>query len=330
MARRRRNKIAGKTRILTALSMLLCLSVLFSFLAPFSWFFELFSHFALQYAVFAAILAPFLLLRKKITMAIVMVLIFAVNAYQVAPLIKKNIIDEEAYYDTVRVLQFNVNKDNQNIEKITRWIVSNSEDFDVVVLFEINDKWEEALRRIKWAYPYHIKKELRKDRSVIIFSRLYVDELEVKYIGEENAPSVVMRGETVGYEIPFAIYTAHPPPPVLPSYAKRNRELLIGVAEEMAKEDIAHQMLIADMNSTRYSPTFKEVADISGLHDSNEGLGVNNFITTWHSWLTPSFGLMLDNILISDNVEVIDKRVGPAMGSDHYQVISTVRFMLEE
>jgi endonuclease/exonuclease/phosphatase (EEP) superfamily protein YafD len=246
------------------------------------------------------------------------------------PYVNFNQPDLDAKYDDVKILQYNVHRTNKNIGEMARWIISQSEDVDIVVLSEVTEGWDDALRRIKWAYPYHIKEDMRGGRQMVIFSRLYIDEFEIKYIGKEKAPMLVMRGDTSGYEIPFVLYGIHPPPPVLPSYAARRNELLQLAAENIAKETAVHKLIVADFNTTRFSPVFKNMVTVSGLHDSNEGLGLGAFNTTWPSFFKNFMGIAIDNIVLSDNIKVEDKEIGPALGSDHYPVITTLKFLVDK
>ncbi len=327
---RRRRSEPGFPKYLFIITAVLFLSVVFSLFAKFNWFFDLFSHFTLQYIVASAIMSLVLFLYKKGIPAFVAIVICVFEISKLYPLIIKENLNESAKYDVVNVLQFNVNKNNNNIDEIARWIISMSEDLEIVVLFEVNNKWDEALRRIKWTYPYSIRKDVRGGREIVVFSRLYIDELEVKYLGEEKAPAIVLRGETTGYEMPFVLYAMHPPPPVLPSAAKRRNDLLVSAAASIATEPAAHKFMVADFNTTRFSPWFRKIEALSGLHDSNEGIGLEAYRTTWPKYFTHYFGLTLDNILISDNIVVARKEIGSSMGSDHYPVLTNLRFIKEK
>ena len=151
--------------------------------------------------------------------------------------------------------------------------------------------------------------------------------MEVKYIGKNKYPIIIIRGATVNYDIPFVLYGIHPHPPVFPSYAKARNDLLVSSAKSLAGEEIDYKMLVGDFNTTNYSPWFSYVKEITDLNDSNEGLGL---ISTWPSFVPNTFGLAIDNALISDNIIVESKELGPSMGSDHYPVVSSFKFKLPE
>lgn len=318
------------TKLLMLCAVGLVVAVVISLLASVFWIGDVLSHFVLHYVVISVVLSIGLLLKKKKIWAAVLLCIFAFEAAKLTPYIPTAKKTGETAYDEVRVLQYNVDRSNKNISEMTRWIISQTEDVDIVVLLEVGEAWEDSLRRIKWAYPYHISHDMRGGRKMVIFSRMYVDEFEIRQLGETDAPAIVVRGETSGYEIPFALYGIHPPPPVMPSYVKKRNEILRLVAADVSKEEKTHKLIIADFNTTRFSPIFKKLTAISGLRDSNEGLGFDAFNTTWPSLLKNFFGVAIDNMVLSNNIEVEDKWVGPAMGSDHYPVITTLKFFVDE
>ncbi len=332
MAKTRKRKINKKTfdlfSYLTWVTVALSFAVVADFFSDKSWFLDLFSHFVVQYAMLAVILFLVFFFTHRYWLALLALLIFSSQAYQVIPYVIPGDKDDSKKYEEVNIIQYNVDRNNNDVEDTTRWIISNAENADIVVLLEVNAKWEDSIRRIRWAYPYYVSKDMRGGRQMAIFSKLYVDDIEVKYLADEQQPALVLRGATVKNEVPFVIYGIHPSPPVLPSYAKKRNDLLVAAAESIAVEKQDHKILIADFNSTAFSPWFKKMEKISGLNDSNIGLGHIN--GTWPTVFNKFFGVNIDNMLISNNIKVEHKELGPDLGSDHYPVITNLKFMLPE
>lgn len=312
-----------------SLTIVLLFCLFFAALANFYWFFDLFSHFIVQYILISAVLAVFLTLSKRRFWAFIASVICVTQIYQLAPyLYKQPQVGER--YDEVKILQYNVNRNNTNIAEMSKWIISHSEDVDIIVLLETNDLWQDAIRRIKWGYPYHIVKDMRGWRNMVVFSRLYIDELEIKQLEDVEAPAIVIRGKTTGYELPFVLYGVHPPPPVSPSLASANKLTLDSAAGHIAKETIGYKILVGDFNMTRFSPNFKHMEEKSGLRDSNFGIGFNAFAFSWPSFLPRFMRITIDNILVSDNIVVEKKERGEAMGSDHYPIMTTLKLLVPE
>ena len=76
-------------------------------------------------------------------------------------------------------------------------------------------------------------------------------------------------------------------------------------------------VLIGDFNCTPWSPAFRKLVSYSGLRDSRRGLGVQ---PTWPSPFGP-FGIPIDHALVSKDLHVIDRSVGPQVGSDHRGIV---------
>lgn len=326
---RRKKKVStGTIKYVLMLFVLLAAMILASLFAEQSWFLELFSHFHVQYAIIALVFAALFILYKKPNLSLIALIIALTQTYYLYPLYMGG-HDFSSYKksDQIKVLQYNVNRNNTEVGDMARWIISNSENIDIVVLYEVTELWQDALQRIKWTYPYHISRDIRGNRKTVVLSKLLIDEMEVKTIGNEAFPTVVIRGATNGYEVPFVLYSIHPHPPILPSYAKWRNNVLVSAAEAIAKEKVSHKILIGDFNCTSFSPWFKKMSETSGLYNSNDGIGV---VGTWPSFLPPVFRIGIDNMLLSDNIKVDKKELGPRIGSDHLPVITTLDLYEDE
>ncbi len=325
----RNNKKLPPSRHVVRLVILLAVAIIFSFMASFNWFFDLFSNFTMQYAIVAIILAIFLFFIKRKGWCCIALILAATQIYQIYPSYRMplNYSDhgKQPKYDLVRIMQYNVDRTNNNVNEMTKWIVSHAEDVDILVLFDITDKWQVAIERIKWLYPYHTTRQVRGDRSTVVLSKLLVDELEVEKLKGTNNYAVVIRGATSAHEIPFVLYAINPAPPLIPSKYEERNSLLIDASRSIAKEKSKHKILIGDFNITRYSPIFKQMSKISSLYDSNEGMGMMN---TWPSNLPKLFELPIDNMLLSKAIIVDSKQLGPSLGSKHYPVITNLKFIL--
>lgn len=307
------------------------LLILLSLLATVGWPFELLSHFVVQYVFLLGGLAVWLLLARRSRWALFTFVICITQVYQLIPFWRGplDIVDTgkaQIQEEEIRVLQFNVNHNNDNINDMAHWITSHSEDVDIVVLLEVTDKWQVAIERIKWSYPYHISKEARGDRQIVVLSRLLIDDLEVQQFAP-GISGIVLRGVTLNNDTPFVLYSVHPAPPVFPSAFAQRNETLLSAAKKIAKEKTPYKILIGDFNMTPFSPYFKQTVKESGLYDSSEGMGL---LGTWPTFAPKGFGISIDNMLISPWIRVENKQLGPAMGSDHYPVITTLKFIIPE
>jgi endonuclease/exonuclease/phosphatase (EEP) superfamily protein YafD len=77
-------------------------------------------------------------------------------------------------------------------------------------------------------------------------------------------------------------------------------------------------MVLGDLNTTSWSPYFRDLVADSGLLDSRRGFGVE---PSWPSFGLPLLRIPIDHGLVSPAVSVLDRRIGPAAGSDHLPLV---------
>ena len=76
-------------------------------------------------------------------------------------------------------------------------------------------------------------------------------------------------------------------------------------------------MLMGDLNTTPWAPTFRDFLDSSGMRDSRGGFGLQ---VTWPTYLPPLL-IPIDHALVSPDISVRHFEVGPSVGSDHYPLL---------
>lgn len=324
MAKQRRRCLVSRMLGYMAVGLLLCVGLAFG-AADDWWFADLFTHFIPHYALVGLVLLLCLLVAKRYLLSLAMLCVIGLSVYTVLPILHLDEAPPPVEGERITLLQYNVHRHNVHVDETANQLMKQVEHADIIVLFEVTDRWKDAIQRLEWAYPYRISQDVRGDRNIVILSRLLVDELEVRLLEEQDYPTVVMRASTIKHEIPFVVYAIHPPPPVLPDYARRNRSTTRSAVKSLMKEEIDYKILVGDLNATRYASVFKEVSKNSGLRDSNEEIG---FVNTWPSYLPQWLGIGIDNSLISDNIRVESKQVGNAGYSDHRPVLTTFSLAL--
>ena len=76
-------------------------------------------------------------------------------------------------------------------------------------------------------------------------------------------------------------------------------------------------VVLGDLNVTPWSHYFRTFARDAQLRDGGKGFGLQ---ISWPTYFPP-LGIPIDHCLVSPQVDVHDRRTGPAIGSDHYPVI---------
>jgi endonuclease/exonuclease/phosphatase (EEP) superfamily protein YafD len=120
------------------------------------------------------------------------------------------------------------------------------------------------------------------------------------------------------------VITAHPPRPG-PQRWRRNKLLaaLAGYAQK-ATRDGDRVIAAGDFNVTAFSADFAVFAQ-AGLIDTALGRG---YPSTWPLWLgpksplfpagLPGLGVGIDQVLVSPGIGVVQRWLGPDIGSDHW------------
>ena len=112
------------------------------------------------------------------------------------------------------------------------------------------------------------------------------------------------------------ILGTHPLPPGSADYARRRNRQLKEISVTIRKR-AEPAIVIGDLNVTPWSPYFSELLRESGLRNSSPSKSLNG---SWPAWM-PFGRIPLDHCLVSSNLAVLGKTLGPDVGSDHLPLI---------
>ncbi|MFQ5658403.1 MAG: endonuclease/exonuclease/phosphatase family protein, partial [Candidatus Methylomirabilales bacterium] len=213
---------------------------------------------------------------------------------------------------THRALLFNVNTINQSHKEVGAFIHSQRPDF--MVLVEVGRTLGSALQKTRGAYPFSAS-VLREDGfGIALISRIPFENAEIVSIGEREVPSVIARFEIDGQ--PLTVIGIHAHSPVSQTHWRyRNSEL--ADLTQVASSQKGHVMILGDLNTTSWSPFFRDLLRKTGLRDSRNGFGVQ---PTWPT-VFPPLWIPIDHCLLSSGVVVHNRRIESSIGSDHYPVV---------
>jgi len=113
----------------------------------------------------------------------------------------------------------------------------------------------------------------------------------------------------------IALHAVNPAAPIGRGIFWRNRQLELAAQYASARD--GRTLLLGDLNLTPWSPYFGDLLQLGRLRDSGVGHGL---APSW-TGASPLLGLSIDHALIGDRLTVQDRRLGPAMGSDHRPLI---------
>ena len=316
--------LSFRTQRLVALTVLLAIASIVPQLGKWHWFADLFSHFAGHYVLIALVLSFDLVRTRQLRWLPLLVCVIVMQAPQLLPYWTMPEHERKVHKDTehIRILHFNVKKQNPDPDAIVTWLQNEMHDLDVIVLLEVTGAWRASLEKLRPRFPYRLLDLRNNGSGIAMFSRLNTESLRFWRSGDSHRLSAVLNAKTTLKEIPFILYATHPPPPVSAQNSRERNRQLSALAHQIAKEPLANRILVGDLNTTTWSYWFRQLKQISGLRDGQEGFGYNG---TWPAKGIPSWlGIPIDHTLVSSGIRVADWQTGPALGSDHRPVIATL------
>jgi len=283
---------------------------------------ELASHFKLQYLLGSlACLLLFLSLHSSWSWPLVATLCVVINAAAIFPLYVSpanagsNVPPERR----LRLMLANVNYANQRYERLIDLV--GIEQPDVLVLQEVSERWITQLRSLESRYPFHLAASFDDDGSgIALYSRLPLEDARIVRLGsveDVERPGITARVR-VGDER-LSLLTIHPRAPLLPNHFEYRNEQLADAARFVRDLPVPH-VFVGDLNTTPWSPYYKDFIARSGLVDARRGSGI---LPSFPTFLP--FGALLrlpiDHCFVDQNVIVLSIKTGSEFGSDHLPLI---------
>lgn len=276
--------------------------------------FDLLTHNRLQYAtlMLIATIAAALTRAKALTMAIAALLLF-----HVVPLVPMVIgpSEPEGLGPQLRVIQFNVLTSNSRITEAAEWLVE--QDADVIVAQETDQVWADGLDDGLPGWQRLPTETIRSDNfGMAVFVRDQLDVVDVEVYDINIVPSIATKIQADD-DSQLLIYAIHALPPTSRNNIERARSQFMTATDVLDVHE-GPKMLVGDLNTTRWSSTYKTAKSETGLRDSADGRGLSG---TWPSQLWFTGMITIDHVWVSDDIRVERREVGPHLGSDHRPVV---------
>lgn len=188
---------------------------------------------------------------------------------------------------------------------------------DLILLLEPDQKWEEEMRPLEDVYPHVVSCPLKNLYGMILYSKLPLEDPEIKFLVEKDIPSIhswvrLRSGERIMFR------GVHPRPPLPPKKNDREtarRNELYKIGETVRSND--HPVMVAgDFNDVTWSRTSDLFEKDSGLHDVRIGRG---YFTTFHTKYL-FLRWPLDHVFVSEHFRFIMMKRLRKCGSDHFPI----------
>lgn len=311
---------------------LLCILLAFAYVlslgASFLWLFDLLRHFIVQYLLLGAVFALLALLRKLWPYALAMAALCGLCGYEIISRIDyvaPPTAEALAGPGLLKVITYNRRYTLTAHQEMIDFI--KAEKPDIFFILEATHTHADAVKKdLKKDYPYQIlfPKEnafgmVAASRHPFTYKWKTFSQLEIR--GLDNF-LLIARIQLKGFA-PVSFYALHAPPPLLSGFfAQRNAELkhaatFITSGHRKANDNI---VLLGDWNITPYSPFFSQLLKTGGFKNQTTSLFL---LPTWPAQFYPLFRIPIDHILHKGEMTLIDKHLGPSLGSDHHAVVAT-------
>ena len=187
---------------------------------------------------------------------------------------------------------------------------------DLVLTLETDQTWQNELTVIEKDYPYRVPVPLDNLYGMHLYSKLKLEDTEVKFILSDEIPSIHTTATLrSGHKV--QLYCLHPKPPS-PTEAKdsklRDAELLI-VGDQIKDLDESC-IVMGDLNDVAWSRTTRLFQRISGLLDPRVG---RHYVNTFHADY-PLLRWSLDHVFHSTDFALVHMERVAHIGSDHFPV----------
>ena len=287
-----------------------CVLFIGTFLGNYFWFFDLISHFRIQaLIVFILTLFGFIFLNDKkfiiINTAIVFYILISIIPFYFSneKRIKPN--------NNLKLFYTNVLTSNQNFGTLTNLI--QQENPDIIGLIEVNKDWESHIHCDLDEYKYIVSLPRDDNFGVLLLSKKEILHSEIKYFCSYEIPTIYACIKSGNDSIHF-ILTHTIPPTSSYDFIQRNLQL------ENINKFVKHQsnsIIVGDFNCSSFSQNYNRILKKSDLKDSRIGFGLQ---PSWPTW-APIFYVTLDHILVSKNINIIDRKTLSGFGSDHLPIV---------
>ena len=313
--------ISRQSWSLVQLAVLGCFAVtLGGFAGPWYWQADLFSHFRPQYAVLLTLAAVALFFGRRWAGGTLAVLGLALNLGVLLPHADPpaSVTSPQRSTPGLRCVSLNLlqgNKEHGAVEKFVR-----ESGADVLVFQEVSPAWGAVLQRLTDVYPHHLIRARKDSKGAALLSRLPLKKTTFEIMpGQQTVGAVTAEVQTTAG--PVRVFGIHSHKPTRADHAASQFRYFEWLAKRSSEERAngVPVIIMGDFNSTPWSVAFRQFVARSQLFDTSRGVILG---ATWNPLLPHR--LMIDHAFISPGLQLVGRRVGPSVGSDHRPLIVDV------
>ncbi len=222
--------------------------------------------------------------------------------------------------NTIKLLIYNVLIENRETGKLLELVKKTNP--DLVLLAEPDERWLNELGELDKAYPFSVKHPLDNAYGLALFSRLRLDNPQLKFLIEDDIPSIHTGVELASGNI-INLFCLHPRPPIPPENDRSSeRDVELIIVGRMIKATNAPTITAGDLNDVAWSRTTILFQKISNLLDPRIGRGLYSSFHAHHWFIR----FPLDHVFHSNHFRLAELRRLPNIGSDHFPIFIALSY----
>ena len=284
------------------------------YLGEFNIFFELSSHFKLQYLLAGlSVFLFFALVRSKKIWLLVSAFCIIINLAEIVPwYFPAPAFAGATPRQHLRILHSNVLTSNRRYSEVISLV--KAEQPDIAVFVEVSTVWAKELAVLSEIFPYSSNLQESDRFGSAIYSKLPLENTSIKAFSKRRKSlfaDVKFQGKII------SLILVHPTVPIKQqSFIERNRQLAaIGEYAAQVKNPL---IVLGDFNTTMWSPFYKNMVKTGNLRNARSGFGI---LPTWPTFMPVAY-IPIDHFLVSKEIGVLKIRTGGNVGSDHLPLIT--------
>lgn len=289
-----------------------------AFFGEWVWWLDVAANFRAQYVVVLTVLGLVLAPGKLRRIGFGVLASASINLVVILPLYLGSPGIPIAGAPSLRIMSFNLLSTNDAYKDLIEYIEVT--DPDVVFLHEASRPWEVALEAADLDYT-----TVRARSDNLIFGTLVLvraDSPQVITYGfaEAQPRAVSIAYRPLGWPEPIEILSTHP---VAPTDRKRAglRDAQLQFATDWLAEQEGVFVVVGDFNATPWSSPFRKMLAEADVRNSQIGFGLQASFPATSNFL---LRVPIDHLVHSNKLTVIDRRLGPTLGSDHFPLVVDV------
>lgn len=278
-------------------------------------FFELCSHFAVQYVVLATALLGFWLTSGSgfRLLAGVSALPLLINGSLITPWLIAQKPTAGGPHD-IRLLHANVLYTEPNYATIVSLVRAQAP--DIVVLQEMTPASIRGVSALTSTFPYQYSIWSKGPCHILVGS-----QTPIKVDSALAYPERIVSLTTTVHGRKIALLTVHPHTPIIPSWFADRNQQLAAVADSV-RQQRRPAVMLGDFNISVFSPVYQRLFDGSGLTACRRGFGLQ---PTWPRFLPPLF-IPIDHAFINAGFRTVNFQTLNQGDSDHKAVVVDLSF----